>query len=110
MTKKHYEGIAAALAECQAREVCINAVAAFCAADNPKFDAARFKKAAKAASAEELKRREKLREMADQHFSESEGLEIDGDAATSEGDDNGAYVAAWLWVDFAGTEFDKEAA
>ena len=27
----------------------------------------------------------------------------------SEGDDNGAYVRAWVWVDFSGTPLDKEA-
>lgn len=26
----------------------------------------------------------------------------------SESEDNGAYVKAWVWVDFAGTPFDKE--
>jgi hypothetical protein len=25
----------------------------------------------------------------------------------SEGDDNGCYVKAWVWVDFAGTILDK---
>lgn len=36
-------------------------------------------------------------------------LEIDlPTAVVSEGDDNGAYVKAWVWVSFAGTEFDKE--
>jgi hypothetical protein len=35
-------------------------------------------------------------------------VEIDDDAELSEGDDNGTYVAAWVWVDFAGTKFDKE--
>ena len=33
---------------------------------------------------------------------------VDEDAVISEGDDNGCYVAAWLWVDFSGTPFDKE--
>ena len=33
----------------------------------------------------------------------------EGDTAmVSEGDDNGAYVRAWVWVDFAGTDLDKE--
>ena len=27
----------------------------------------------------------------------------------SEGDDNGAWVRAWVWVDFGGTDLDKEA-
>lgn len=35
-------------------------------------------------------------------------VDIDIVARVSEGDDNGAYVQAWVWVDFAGTEFDKE--
>lgn len=34
--------------------------------------------------------------------------EIDDDAVVSEGDENGAYVQAWLWVDFAGTDLSKE--
>jgi hypothetical protein len=35
-------------------------------------------------------------------------VEIDDDAELSESNDNGCYVAAWVWVGFAGTEFDKE--
>jgi len=44
------------------------------------------------------------------------GLHVDGeteiqdDAILSEGEDNGAYLQAWVWVDFAGTDLDKEAA
>ena len=34
-------------------------------------------------------------------------VEIDH-ALISEGDDNGAYVLAWVWADFAGTPFDKD--
>ena len=34
-------------------------------------------------------------------------LEIDGEPKVSEGDDNGAWVAAWIWVDFSGTSLDK---
>lgn len=41
---------------------------------------------------------------------ECEGsTEIDDDAEVSEGDDNGAYVQAWVWVEFDGTPLDKEA-
>jgi hypothetical protein len=110
MTKKHYEGIAEALAEAQARDVVINGLAAFFAKDNPKFSEARFKSLAKIDErSPEGKRRAALREMADEQHGEEGGIEIDGDAATSEGDDNGSYVAAWLWVDFAETPFDKEA-
>ncbi|MBI3835031.1 MAG: hypothetical protein HY287_11945 [Planctomycetes bacterium] len=36
-------------------------------------------------------------------------LEIDDNAIVSLGADNGAYVQAWLWVDFASTSLDKEA-
>jgi hypothetical protein len=43
----------------------------------------------------------------EQHEKEGE-LEIDHDAKLSAGRDNGCYVAAWVWVDFTGTEFDKE--
>ena len=40
---------------------------------------------------------------------EQEGaVEIDDNALLSEGNDNGCYVQAWVWVNFAGTRFDKE--
>ena len=40
---------------------------------------------------------------------QAEGLvEIDDNAQVSEGNDNGCYVAAWVWVDFSDTKFDKE--
>jgi hypothetical protein len=57
-------------------------------------------------------RREKIVELARiQHETRREGeLEIDDGAKLSEGDDNGSYVQAWVWVDFDGTEFDKEGA
>lgn len=42
---------------------------------------------------------------------EEEGvLEIDRSASVSEGGENGAYVAAWVWCDFTGTDFDKSPA
>lgn len=34
--------------------------------------------------------------------------EFDDDAIVSEGNDNGAYLQCWVWVDFGGTELDKE--
>ena len=34
--------------------------------------------------------------------------EIDDMAEVSEGTGNGAYVQAWVWVDFSGTDLDKE--
>jgi len=37
-------------------------------------------------------------------------LEVDDETGVSEDDEtNGAYVMAWLWVDFERTELDKEA-
>ena len=42
---------------------------------------------------------------------EREGdIEIDDDAVVSDGDDNGAYVQAWVWIPFSGTDLDKEGA
>jgi hypothetical protein len=38
-----------------------------------------------------------------------DSAQIEDDATVSEGDDNGAYVQAWVWVDFAGTALDKHA-
>lgn len=35
-------------------------------------------------------------------------VEIDAGATLSEGDDNGCYVQAWVWVSFGGTPYDKE--
>ncbi len=42
-----------------------------------------------------------------QHHRDGE-CEIDDTATVSEGDDNGAYVQAWVWVDFSGTDLDKD--
>lgn len=58
-------------------------------------------------SPEAIQREGEIREMArDEHQREGE-VEIDDNAILSEGDDNGTYVQAWVWVDFAGTKFDK---
>lgn len=43
----------------------------------------------------------------EEHEREGE-IEIDDNARVSEGDDNGAYVQAWIWVSFEGTVLDKE--
>ena len=41
-------------------------------------------------------------------FARDGELEIDDqNAVVSEGEDNGAYVLAWMWVDFADTDLDK---
>jgi hypothetical protein len=46
-------------------------------------------------------------ELARQDVRLDDTLEIDGEPKVSEGDDNGAWVAAWIWVDFSGTSLDK---
>lgn len=59
--------------------------------------------------------KDSLRESAIRKHAEDLGvfregdLEMDDNAMISEGDDNGCYVQVWKWVDFNGTEFDKEA-
>ena len=58
------------------------------------------------AQAEE--RRTEIIELARQQRELEGAVEIDDTALLSEGNDNGCYVAAWVWCDFAGTQFDKE--
>lgn len=55
-----------------------------------------------------LLRHKKIVEMAKAKHHRDGEVEIDGNALLSEGDSNGTYVQAWVWVDFAGTEFDKD--
>lgn len=50
-----------------------------------------------------------IRRIAEESFHRDGELEIDAGALLSEGDDNGTYLLAWRWVDFAGTPLDKEA-
>jgi len=52
-------------------------------------------------------RRQKTLELARATLAREGELEFDDDAIASEGDDNGAYVQTWAWVDFAGTNLDK---
>ena len=51
---------------------------------------------------------ERVRALARDKFEREGELEIDNNAVVSDGDDNGAYVQAWVWVPFDGTELDKE--
>ena len=53
-------------------------------------------------------RRSEIIELAREQRQEEGVVEIDDTAQVSEGSDNGCYVAAWVWVDFADTKFDKE--
>jgi hypothetical protein len=60
----------------------------------------------------EQKRREIIIKLAREQHEVEGDLEFDNDPSRlptiSEGDDNGAYVHAWVWVSFVGTEIDKE--
>lgn len=53
-------------------------------------------------------RLEAIIEMASKKYEREGTLEIDDNTVVSEGDDNGAYVQAWVWVDFTGTPLDKK--
>ena len=53
-------------------------------------------------------RNDRIREMAHDFYHREGEIEIDFNAVVSEGNDNGAYVQAWVWVSFAGTDLDKE--
>ena len=58
----------------------------------------------------DLAREERIRQLAIERYAMGDtDIDIDSDASISDGDDNGAYVAAWVWVDFGGIEgLDKE--
>jgi len=51
-----------------------------------------------------------IRNLAYEQRHEDGYVEFDVNAKVSESHDNGAYVRAWIWVDFSGTELDKEKA
>lgn len=55
-----------------------------------------------------LIREQRIREMAFDEYHDDGTIEIDSDAKVSEGTENGAYVQAWVWVDFTGTDLDRE--
>lgn len=52
-------------------------------------------------------RRLAILEMACTQYEKEGQIEIDGDAKLSEGDDNGTYVQAWVWVDLSNTVLCK---
>ncbi len=52
-------------------------------------------------------RRQKILELGRATLAREGELEFDDDAIASEGDDNGAYLQAWVWVDFGSTNLDK---
>ena len=53
-------------------------------------------------------RRFEIIELAREQREIEGAVEIDDTAILSEGNDNGCYVAAWVWVDFSCTKFDKQ--
>ena len=56
-----------------------------------------------------LPRRKAILILARQQHQDDGKVEIDSNAKLSEGDDNGTYVQAWVWVDFADQPgLDKE--
>jgi hypothetical protein len=52
-------------------------------------------------------RRQNILELGRATLAREGELEFDDDAIASEGDDNGTYLQAWVWVDFSGTNLDK---
>ncbi|MGO9269820.1 MAG: hypothetical protein ACLQOO_06130 [Terriglobia bacterium] len=55
-------------------------------------------------------RERRIAELARQHLTQEGQVEVDDTTVVSEGKDNGGYVMAWLWVDFAGVPgLDKQA-
>lgn len=53
-------------------------------------------------------RRREIVSLADDVLGVEGHIEIDDDALLSEGENNGCYVQAWVWLPFDGTKFDKE--
>jgi len=45
-------------------------------------------------------RDQQLRELANDQYGRDGSVEIDDDAIISKGDEPGAYVQAWVWVEF----------
>ncbi len=52
-------------------------------------------------------RRCEIIELARQEHQQDGEVEIDDNAILSEGNENGCYVQAWVWLDFDQTKFDK---
>ena len=57
---------------------------------------------------ESFERENHIIDLAKEQYHREGECEIEDSAIVSEGSDNGAYVQAWVWVDFADTELDKE--
>jgi hypothetical protein len=55
-----------------------------------------------------MTREQRIRELAFNEYEDEGTIEIHSNAVVSEGTENGAYVQAWVWVDFHGTDLDRE--
>jgi hypothetical protein len=55
------------------------------------------------------RRRRSIRHLAVNRLGCDGAIEFDDDCAVSESSANGAYVEAWVWVDFDGTSLDTSA-
>jgi len=53
-------------------------------------------------------RESKIRKLASDRLSKEGDLEFDDNSNVSEGNDNGAYVQCWKWIDFTGSALDKQ--
>ena len=53
-------------------------------------------------------RRQQILELARATLAREGELEFDDGTIVSEGNDNGAYLQGWAWVDFGGTDLDKD--
>lgn len=65
------------------------------------------------ASGARVERERRIVDLAVQSYPWSDGdvelgSEHDQHAMVSEGEDNGAYVRAWVWISFEGTPLDKD--
>ena len=79
-----------------------------CSKCNPSADALTDAGICKNCHAEAEDRRCEIIALAREQREIEGAVEIDNNAPLSEGNNNGCYVAAWVWVDFARTKFDKE--
>ena len=58
---------------------------------------------------DEQERNQKIKELAAEQWGEfCDELEFDDEIELSEGIQNGCFIKAWVWVNFAGTELSKE--
>jgi hypothetical protein len=79
-----------------------------CSKCNQSFDSLTDQGICTDCYAEADDRRLEIIELAREQREIEGAVEIDDNALLSEGNANGCYLAAWVWVDFARTNFDKD--